>query len=454
MKGEFQIEIISPLHIGSGEILGPFDLYVQPAFNPSRDRDNLKCATIIDHQKLFDHPSIEAHSLTEGFSKERHIYNIIGDKVKEVGKYELEKSFTRRELEELAKEGSRTVFSDIVGWTRKGEMKGVHENIKTINKQPYIPGSSIKGSIRSAILSQKLRENKTLRNQVWNEVKNELVSLKDQLRKDWNDRNGLLKKKERRIGEIIEKKVFGSDPKTDLFKALQITDTQPISIQRMKIFEIVTENIDPQGSLKPESYSNFIEGITPQTSTQCQFYIDDFLLDSSNKRLFDGQAEGERLFDLVDICKANSHKLIKEEIEFYKNHDFNPGIRFYEKELSSINESEHQFLIPLGWGTGQNLKSIIDLLDKEKIRYLFSFKDRKETRLGKIVCKKHPRWEVGPDRFTPLFYFCKKCKDEGSDGKLNQDDVKFLPYSKTRRFIFENGEPKYPLGWIKVKVVR
>jgi hypothetical protein len=36
---------------------------------------------------------------------------------------------------------------------------------------------------------------------------------------------------------------------------------------------------------------------------------------------------------------------------------------------------------------------------------------------------------------------------------LSEEDTEMVePFPKTRKIVFEDGKPKYPLGWVKIKV--
>ena len=113
------ITTLSPVHTGTGIELGAWD-FIAPA------RDNK--VYFVDFDKI----NIEPEILTKTIEEESGLEAILKKKnmnPKEVSKYILHR------------DGSASIG------------KGIREQQKNINNLPYIPGTEIKGAIRTAIMT-------------------------------------------------------------------------------------------------------------------------------------------------------------------------------------------------------------------------------------------------------------------------------------------------------------
>lgn len=422
------IETISPIHIGTGVELTPFDYHIE-----SGQSDKV---AVIDCAKLFREPGIDPEKLTQQLERVKYKKGI-GEILKrhnirapKVAQYILETTAERSILPTPIK-----------------------EQIKDITNRPYIPGSEIKGAMRTGIIWWKLNKSTNLLKEVKRELEKKLAIVEKKLGDEWGKRDDTLKSFERELANDLENLLLGEDPKKQIFKALSVGDTSSVRTSKMQIFEIGTENLTQKGALTPmQKFRNYVEGISPGVKTSCKCKIDGsfWKLDIRNHLEFEDKKN--LLLKLPSIMREYGLKMAKKELDFYKSTSFIPGIKFYQEEIIDCELNNDQFFLPLGWGAGQHLKTVLDMLDSDRIRFLFSLRDVPETRLGSIVCKKHPTQKLGPDKKSPLRFFCYECMKENRNANLGPEDVKFLPYSKTRRFVFENGEPRYPLGWVKITV--
>lgn len=131
--------------------------------------------------------------------------------------------------------------------TRKKDPAEIRECIKTADK-PYIPGSSLKGAIRTALL--------------WWHAKDDSRYF-DTIRKDLeNDHNG---RKKRSIGDSYVAHLFNcsnskSDPKYDLLRFLQISDCMSTD-KKLSIESVQTSSLRGQ-SLAKKGYEIYAECVT------------------------------------------------------------------------------------------------------------------------------------------------------------------------------------------------
>ena len=139
MKQKYQLQTLTPVHIGSGETLNFMDgCYANGRWYR------------IDLDKVLAHPSTDLNALTSemaqrGFRWERYLRQH-GSGLSELSAYSLLCPQSPEEVE-------------------------IREAIKTVHNHPYIPGSTLKGAIRTALLGEILNENSDIYSETLNQLK-------------------------------------------------------------------------------------------------------------------------------------------------------------------------------------------------------------------------------------------------------------------------------------------
>ncbi|MFQ6054455.1 MAG: type III-A CRISPR-associated RAMP protein Csm5 [Methanosarcinales archaeon] len=348
-----ELQTLSPTHIGNGKVLNPIEYVVDDMFY------------CIDMDKLFQDKDFNSKLFTNNISRGKKI--ILGEFAKNVAKRNLKYKLS---ISDSTKKNLLEVIR-----TRSAEVK---EQIKTINKH-YIPGSSIKGALRTAYMYWKLKNDPRLMNKG---IKDLIIAMKKK-RVDI-----------RFVDEVIERRVFGSDPTRDIFKTLQISDSEPYDASSMEIDEVRTLTTTKQRGHTWKRFKTFVEAVKKNQKT--------YLNINCTKNL---------ISDISEATYEFSDALIKYELNFYNNYNTNyyldDIIDFYE-DLQSINTKNCNNLLHIAWGAGWHSMTIGLLLKNKNI----FFDIRKKFRLGKT--------------FIPEF-------------------------PKTRKLIFEKEYPVYPLGWMQLK---
>lgn len=127
MKQKYQLETITPVHIGSGELLNHIDgCYVNGMWYH------------IDLDKVIEHPNTDVNKLTSEMSRRGFRWNQF-------------LSQNHMDAEELSD------YS--LPCTQSPEEVDIREAIKSIGNRPYIPGSSLKGALRNLLLTHILGDN-------------------------------------------------------------------------------------------------------------------------------------------------------------------------------------------------------------------------------------------------------------------------------------------------------
>ncbi len=268
----------------------------------------------------------------------------------------------------------------------------LRECIKDVNDVPYIPGSSIKGAIRTAfgasIIPGSMRPAAEL------------------------DLYGSAKY----MDNDLEKKLFGKDPQNDLFRALLISDAFLPADQRDPSSVMEVKNTNPISRQKANSSVPVeIECIKGKLEFTASLKIDDHILREKNF------PNGEKLSGhLMEIIKAHGEKRLQTMQEWYKEsvgaEQVNGFILklqgFSEKQLAKVN---NMALMQMGFGTGWDGMTYSDWLntDDDFFERLYSAHLRRKQNKGKA-----PMREPG------------------------------MVFPGSRKVVMTDEKPEVPLGWV------
>lgn len=333
------IEPITAVHIGTGEKLTPLD------YKLTNDIENIK----------FPKPKYVK------FSSDKILQKLIEENNQiELAKFEKASSASNmKELQTFFQRNCQKI-SDIdyvCDSITNGFLKSYNSNI---NKDPYenaamvlqlyrpeglktpvIPGSSLKGSIRTAVLNLKMHN---LSDKSYDELYNNFSNQK---------RNG---KYERRIQEFLLKdnSSINFDAKTDPFRCIQITDAafsarnsqligqlKNISLNK---FDSEIKAIDMQ--IQAEFLTGLLSNNTP-ISSEISLSIDTDLQSTHTPKF---STEIITMQEIIDSCNYFFwREFEKEYINFYKPCvDSVDKITNLAEILKSIKETPNTFMIRVG----------------------------------------------------------------------------------------------------------
>ncbi|NMX22041.1 type III-A CRISPR-associated RAMP protein Csm5 [ANME-1 cluster archaeon GoMg4] len=295
-------------------------------------------------------------------------------------------------------------LADIAKYVSKFEgdrgVKEISEQIKTTDRA-YLPGSSIKGAIRTAIIYKILKEDYSILDNELKRIKNNR-RLMDNLNRNMTRspafKDKRFSKELGRVMSAVEGKVLRgikNDAKYDLLKFLQITDSS--TTERLSILTVKSVGMSQEG----RSYSQIEaieEGVVLDGSVLLNpIELNEIGLSSKAKYL-------DKNF-ILNAIYTFAEDLKKLEMEYAKEHNLDVNY-FYESEFDNQPNSP---LLRMGADKGF-LSNTIDLLirinDPDFYRYL-----------------RFAAYRSYPDEFP-----------------------------KTRKFVLEDGKPKYPPGWVKLKI--
>lgn len=271
-------------------------------------------------------------------------------------------------------------------------IREINEIMKTAGR-PYIPGSSIKGAVRS-VLSR-------------------AINKEDVYLRSFN--NAISKRKDiKYFDNEAEEEIFGN-PNYSPFRFLNISDTEVVDFSSLELCDIKVLNVC-NGKVKwfagRENIDDIQRAVSIHTEalkkgTRLKGKISSGFVEYFIENRFTGIKNIESVLNYIKKIKTEVSKYIESEIEFYNK--YNTGeltnvVNFY-KNLLNMRLAENEFLLQVGFSTGYKPKSVIKNINGDFIEKL------------KVVSK----------------------------GKVYEDR-----FPKTRRLVYKNGKVDVPLGWVKV----
>jgi len=317
---ELTLEILTPIHIGTGEKLKKgFDYIVK----------NGK-------------PFVVNKSAT---------YDLIAEKGKHDDERLFDKNFKIQDIVEIAQKEIGYLLKPISGFKEHE----ISECIKNAYLKPYIPGSSLKGAIRTALLGTILYNNE------------------DEFKKFFLTNN----KNKSFADKFLIKALFGSEPKNDILRAFKVADVLFPANPELVLAEFKVDNI-----YKSSVQTLYVEAINKGQFGTFSLTWDEFLLsnidkwnDSNIKNIFPSNYN-----ELCKLINDYSIKYLEKEIQFYnqgQKREIESNLKsLLEKIKADNNDNVSKAYIQMSWGAGWRNKTG-NWLEK----YLLDI--RKQYKLGK-----------------------------------------------------------------------
>jgi len=364
----YAIEILSPAHVGSGDQLSSFD-YVWRGGK----------LFVLDLDGLLRQPRVSAEELSE----------LLAERGFSLAHYLRER--------QIAPEAVAQYTVDSPPDPRGS---AVREHIKDIYRRPYIPGSSLKGAIRTAVLWWAMKEDGQRLKSAERAVRRGLSKMQRQVDRRPTGARGITRRWAGKIGGEMErlKDLLGEDPNRDLLRALQISDGAANASEDLEVRLVETYSLDREGRLTPSQRLRiFAELLKVGATTQVTVKIDESLFAYEELGLI-----GKRdWLELSRVCNEYTSRLMDAEGAFYRDHRLAQVANSYGKLRQELNKAgEGVFLLPIGWGAGWETKTVGRLL-REDDPALFSDL-REKFRLGKMGYDIFPKTRRLVDGAQPL----------------------------------------------------
>lgn len=381
-----RVELLSPLHIGNGNELKMVDFYLD---------DDKKLIKRIDFNKFISYCFENGINLMEELNK-RH-YKTGRD-------FSITKFMDAKGID--PDDFTSYEVSAIIEKRERESEFAVKEHIKCDGV--YIPGSSIKGAIRTALMWSFLNEGDNA-NVLFDELDH------------WIRERGRIDLK--KIDDRISQEVFGNDAHHDIFRALRISDTDTMDLEHLEVSEIKIVG-------NPQEIPVYVENLKTGTEATFDLYLDEDMLNTKKKELDFKKYELREYMNARGICKACnafSKKVVEEHLRYmWEQYGCESTIGMFETLRSEIEGcGDNEAVLHIGWGGGW-YSTTIGLLVETYPEFTTSAEGgerkcylREGTLRHKFKLGKNPRTHRYASRFP-----------------------------KTRRITIK-GEP---LGWVKFRV--
>lgn len=319
MKKTVKIETLTSVHIGSGEVL-----QIGSDFEKGKMGDDYVLAVVSPEKVL-------------NLIGEEHLQDwVVAIERKESTGNVVKRFAPNAKVEDFAK---RIVLE----WSEAHERDTLKEHVHNGQGKPYIPGSSIKGAIRTAILAS-LAEN-----------------VNGAERKIDASANG----KKKANANKIEKELFGSDPNNDVFRFLQIGDAYFGDCYTVSA-RMVNVNERTSSGFWDVSKPQLIEALCPEDETEFEMKLN---IEGYNKSREECSTIGRlpnimsSYGSLFEAINTHTIRLLDFELKYWKersDRDDSDKVECYLEKIESIkNEAQNcgkgkECVLRIGHGSGWN----------------------------------------------------------------------------------------------------
>jgi CRISPR-associated protein Csm5 len=268
--------------------------------------------------------------------------------------------------------------------------------IKDVYDRPYIPGSSLKGALRTSLAWMG-----------WNEARLSLSNRSEV----GNSRSW--------AAQPLERKLFGRDPNHDLLRALHVSDLFGPTKPGGNLMVINAQVLTPKNMQSPIE----LEALPGDIAFEGSLTIDDALFSVFAEKELHFSNRRHWLDELTLRAQKHSLARIQKLAAWFEKADegYHDIARFY-RQLSTVRLPENQALVQVGWGTGWDGKTF-------------------GTRL-----------QANPALFEQLIrdFRMNKTSKDSPPRKVGDD----FPRSKRAAMSFKQGaaRPVAPFGWVLLEI--
>lgn len=209
----------------------------------------------------------------------------------------------------------------------------VREQIKDVFGQCYLPGSSLKGALRTAILRYAVETHVIESNTA-----------------SWDNNPKF-------ADDEWEKAVFGETPNRDIFRALQVadsaplpTESSPLMLGNVRVF-VNARDADKTESEIPVAVEAVRAGVTFEATLTFDELTLKYTEDHEQAPRLDWQTRRQWLAHLPEIARQAGRRHLNEELLMAQNKGFAAAEAFYKEQLAG---DETAIVLQMSWGTGWN----------------------------------------------------------------------------------------------------
>lgn len=307
-------------------------------------------------------------------------------------------------------------------------------------RSPMFPGTSIKGAVKTALVWWMLKSNP------------DLLARAEQ---------GLLRQgRPRRLeftDECLNELLVGRDPNHDIGRLFSFGDSEELPWESLEVSSVVVEvprrgglqyKILPKGSTARLNEATIIhvESVRVETEFHGHFMIDTRLLTQRKLGWKDYQVAA--IQQLPRACNEHALSLIQSRLAFWKTYRANGVAELYSELAEDVHgmleDSDGSFVVPCGWGTGLQAKTIVSLFSPQTQANFGEFYGRRSGDRVHATCG----GIVTVDPQDPNTWLCPNCLYGGL-----QTDVDVWAPAKSHKVVVQPDGTFYDeLGWIRLQV--
>lgn len=313
---QIEVETLTPVHVGSGRKLMANSEFLIRNVRKS-DGTIIRKIGIVDEDKVLKIIGVDRiEEWMQVIEKNTDLSKLL-----KAGKEDLS-------LKDFAK---RTI---LLNKKETGSENYLKEHILTGNR-PYIPGSSIKGSIRTALLTSILNS------------QDSLISSQQ-----------FFDRKNRLSDETIQGQIFGKDPNSDIFRFLHVGDVH-FEKNNTIALNVLNLNIRRNGADYDSTKSVLTECIPAGENAKGRIKLS--LKQAANAQVkADIGANGnlpKTIMQLFGILNCHTSSLFERELEIWEEYKENDAVITYINDINRLKaqiskEDNTSCIIRLGHGAG------------------------------------------------------------------------------------------------------
>jgi CRISPR/Cas system CSM-associated protein Csm5 (group 7 of RAMP superfamily) len=316
-------------------------------------------------------------------------------------------------------------------WLGNGSNKApekFREQLKDAMNRPYLPGSAIKGAIRTALIAEWLRQDMP---------RHEIApKIPDLLPK--RDRRGNAPRAKDADTNLIEA-LTGKDAKQDIFRSFKVKDTLFANTD-LRLADIRWLNENRWRSMsKRKSFDNWndadgiaAEVLQPNSLGLLMLQWDSFLLSDTNWQQLGTISSiiPKNFDDLKQQLNQHAKYRLQREIDFYKQQSKPAPEQECQRILRLLESESEAAYLQMSWGSGwrgmtgdwasdQQVKSFRELFGLGKIG-----RDFPKTR--RLVVSGEPKLPLGWIRLLPYELVAEKLEKQQSQQQVNASQSAWL----------------------------
>ncbi len=230
-------------------------------------------------------------------------------------------------------------FRYVLKGTPKSSAEGavVREHIKDAFDHPYLPGTTVKGALRTA-LGWHLWEKKGLRPEI-----------------------GRLGGSPKFAASGYERDLFGKNPNNDLLRALHVADSALLDAAALMLVNVrvLTQRGKPGSPVE-------VEAIRRETVIESELKLDTALFSQWAKARELYLPNADALLNFAEIARQHSRATIQRELAWSKGLNEGKNLVAHYQSMLNYALAPHAFFLQLGWGGGWEQKTFGSRLKQDE----------------------------------------------------------------------------------------